>query len=466
MGDIYIYEKNKDSLAFLKKFFKANAKAHSARFFTRITDLKKKLANSAPDILVTGAPGYLGKIAPHAGNTPILGILSPSLPDGMREIIDNNIEHYVLPPYQTYDIKCKLGILGRKSSNLDLMTQEKRDLETIVELTDMLSSTMDPEEVLYLIVRKISELIPVSRCSVISVPSAKGTKAEVISSFERRDISHLTLDLRKYPEIRKALRTRKTVTISDALSDPLMKPVKKTISKLDIKSIMVIPVFFRTEVIGTLFLRTSSRSYAFTPRERKLCQQIANTAAKALNNAYLFQEMNTHRAELEKLAITDYLTGLYNIRYLYHRLESEFSTARRYKTPLSCIMFDIDHFKKVNDTYGHRTGDIVLREFANLIKEYSRQSDVLARYGGEEFILLLPQTNMVGAISEAKRLGEVVRAHKFKDLKKKAKITISLGVSAYPYHKKIKTQDDLIRLADDALLTAKKKGRDRALVHE
>lgn len=466
MTRIYIFAKDKDSLSFLKRFFSSHKKKYNASFFKSLTDIRKTIKSSPPDILIAGAPDCLDRISDMIGNIPVLSIVTKDLPHGMRSIIDNGIEHYMIQPYQDYDLGCKLQILSRKTDYLELITQEKNDLETIVELTGLLSSTLDPEEVLYLIVKKLSEIMPVSRCSILSVDAAKKGKAEVISTFEQRNFDTLELDLKKYPEIKKALRTKNTVIVNNADKDPLMRTVRDRISPLDIRSIMVIPVFFRSEVIGTLFLRTTRRTYSFTDREKKLCQSIANTAAKALNNAYLFQEISTQRSELEKLSITDYLTGIYNIRYLYHRLEVEFESAKRYNTPVSSIMLDIDHFKKINDTYGHRTGDIILREFATLIKGHTRKSDVFARYGGEEFIMLLPHSNLVGAISKAESLREIVRNHNFKGLKKNTRITISLGVTSFPYHKGIKTQDDLILLADDALLRAKGGGRDRVIVYE
>ncbi len=174
--------------------------------------------------------------------------------------------------------------------------------------------------------------------------------------------------------------------------------------------------------------------------------------------------MEDEKSRLEKLAITDFLTGIYNVRYFHHRIIEEFSRAVRYGLPISCLMLDVDHFKKINDVYGHKTGDLVLREFAQLLKKHSRKSDVLARYGGEEFILLLPQTPHEGAMSEAERLREYVKRHKFRSLRNKGGLTVSVGVSVFP-DGDIKTHDDLIAFADNALFSAKNSGRDRVAVY-
>ena len=127
-------------------------------------------------------------------------------------------------------------------------------------------------------------------------------------------------------------------------------------------------------------------------------------------------------------------------------------------------MLDIDHFKMINDHYGHRIGDIVLREFAQLVKRHTRKSDLFARYGGEEFILLLPQTSVKGALIEAERLRMILKEHQFKPLDKEHGVTVSIGVSCAP-HKKMNNYDDLINLADNALFQAKEKGRDQSVVY-
>jgi len=461
---VFIYDKNKESIAFLKNFFKGH-RSYSATFFASIDELRKKLKPNPPYAVIAGSPAFIDRLIPREPALPVIAMVSRDIAKGMRSVVRNDVEYYLLAPYTAEDLEYKLKVAGRRSDLFAAVHQEKEDLEAVADLTYSLTSTLDPEEVLYLIVRKISDIIPVSRCSILSVGFGEDRYARVISTFESHQIKHITLDISKYPEIEKALRTRQAVVVRDALSDPLMKKVRKIIEPLGIKSIVVIPIIFRDEVIGTLFLRTSRKGHVFTEREVRLCQRIAESSANALNNAFLYERVKTERAELKKLAITDFLTGVYNVRYFYHRLSDEFSRAQRYNTDLSCIMFDIDFFKKVNDTYGHRTGDIVLREFAMLVKAHVRQSDVLARYGGEEFILLLPHTDREGAISEAERLSDAVRKHRFRGINPAERITMSTGVATFP-DKRIKTQDILINFADDALMKAKHGGRDRIVFHE
>ena len=244
-----------------------------------------------------------------------------------------------------------------------------------------------------------------------------------------------------------------------------MQSVRDIIKPLGIKSILVLPIIFREKVIGTLFLRTSRKVHTFSANEVRLLNAIASASANALYNAFLFEQVEDEKTRLEKLAITDYLTGIFNIRYFYHRIIEEFSRSQRYAFPVSSLMLDIDHFKKVNDVYGHKTGDMVLKEFAQLVKKHLRKSDVFARYGGEEFIVLLPQTSLDGAVVEAERIRKCVKDHKLKSLKNKAQLTVSIGIATYP-DPRIKTHDDLIACSDDALFTAKQRGRDQIVVCE
>jgi len=168
---------------------------------------------------------------------------------------------------------------------------------------------------------------------------------------------------------------------------------------------------------------------------------------------------------LKTLAITDGMTGLFIYRYFQIRLQNEFARAIRYNLNLSLIMLDIDHFKHINDTYGHQQGDFVLRSLAEILQETSRKSDVLVRYGGEEFCIILPHTNQEGAFMYAERSRKAVENFNFRLINstKTLKVTISLGVVNFPTVK-AKSTEELVRFADTALYKAKKGGRNRVCI--
>jgi diguanylate cyclase (GGDEF)-like protein len=198
---------------------------------------------------------------------------------------------------------------------------------------------------------------------------------------------------------------------------------------------------------------------------------------KPFNRAELIARLNTGRRFLEQeralrkaneeiriLSITDPLTGCSNRGCLNARLPQEIIRAGRYNRPLSIVMCDIDHFKKVNDTYGHQAGDLVLKEFSKRINDSIRDKvDMLARYGGEEFLVTLPETGLEGALNVAERLRRVISETNFDIGTKKIKITASFGVAGFDSDKLSEEMsiDTLINLADNYLYQAKNEGRNR-----
>lgn len=163
-----------------------------------------------------------------------------------------------------------------------------------------------------------------------------------------------------------------------------------------------------------------------------------------------------------ELSIKDTHTELYNYRYLMERLESEVNRARRYVLPVSVIMLDIDYFKSINDVYGHQCGDMIIKEFAQCLKDFARNVDIVTRYGGEEFVVVLPDTNKNGAIIFGKRLLDAIGKHLFDPEGKSIKLKVSIGLSSFPEDGgDTGTASGLINSADKALLNAKEKGGNR-----
>lgn len=459
---ILLFIKNKSALAFLEAFFRRSRRYRRMSCVT-VDELPDALSTSSPSALIT-ENRLLPVVARWTSKVPVITILGSKRENEIEASIAGKADFYLQKPFLDKDLDHKLQlIIGLTEENISLR-QEVLQLQTINDFTQLISSTLDPKELLYRIVKKIAEIMPVTRCSIIRIDWLQ-KYAYVVASFETPDITTIKLNLKKYPEIKEALLSKKPVFIRDTASDPRMACVREIIAPLGIRSILVMPIIFEKKVIGTLFLRTSRTLHEFTEEEIRLLRTISDAAANTLYNAFLFAQVEDEKTRLEKLAITDYLTGIYNIRYFYHRIIEEFSRSERYALPISCLMLDIDFFKKINDTYGHKTGDAVLKEFAQLLKRHTRKSDVLARYGGEEFIVMLPQTSVKGARAEAERIRSAVKGHKFRSLKHHTGITVSIGISASP-NARIKTHDDLISAADDALYEAKKSGRDRFIVFD
>lgn len=460
--DIVVLAKDNSVLRFLQGFFEGR-KTYKARYAEDPRSLTKTMLEKSPSaVIAEGA--MLRELARRIDGAPTIAVIRGNAKEDIENAISCGAKSYILRPYLDIDLEYKLASAIVDRNTVEKMENERKELEAIVDLTQLIAATLDPKDLLYRIVAKVAEIIPVTRCSLIRADK-RSRYAFVVSSFEDPDITNIKLSLSKYPEIDEALKSRKPLIINDVPRNPLMSKVRKFVAPLGIRSILVIPVLLRDKVIGTLFLRTSRVDHTFTPNEIRLLNALANASANVLHNALLFEQMEDEKARLEKLAITDYLTGIYNVRYFHHRIIEEFSRCQRYRLPISCLMIDIDFFKRINDEFGHRTGDEVLKEFARRLKKRIRKSDVLARYGGEEFILLLTQTARDGAIAEAERIRQCIEKKRLKTLQNKGGLTVSIGVASWP-HRNVTTYDDLISCADNALFIAKNRGRNRVATYE
>jgi len=171
-------------------------------------------------------------------------------------------------------------------------------------------------------------------------------------------------------------------------------------------------------------------------------------------------------SRLERETLTDPLTGIFNRRYLDRRLHEETAVARRYGRPLSAMLLDIDHFKRINDTYGHQIGDHVLTALVEVVASVLRESDIFARYGGEEFMVIVPHTPKLRAIDLAERLRKCIEAHEFKFTDERGekldiRLTVSIGVASFS--NEIADMDKLVYAADENLYRAKNEGRNRVV---
>jgi len=176
------------------------------------------------------------------------------------------------------------------------------------------------------------------------------------------------------------------------------------------------------------------------------------------------EDLESSNHQLEQLLMVDEKTGLYNFREFQRRLREEWQRAERYSVPLSVVFFDLDHFKRVNDTLGHQAGDRVLKEFAMLATGGARANDIAARYGGEEFAIILPHTDGIMATRVAERIRRAVQEFVFDEAESPIRITVSAGVATLTSKREVATVDDLVRAADAALYEAKDQGRNRVIV--
>ena len=222
-----------------------------------------------------------------------------------------------------------------------------------------------------------------------------------------------------------------------------------------------------TEVVTTLLLDDAGQPYAVHGITRDISERKATQLRLHEINEQLrfkLEEIEKLQVALQEQAIRDALTGCFNRRYFDETLERELSRARREGYPLALLMLDLDHFKQINDTYGHQAGDEALKMLVETLKPDIRQEDVFCRYGGEEFVVLIPRMPLAIAADRAERWRQMIADICFKFGNFDLRFTASIGVASYPEHGKV--PDELTQFADLALYIAKHEGRNRVVVYE
>jgi diguanylate cyclase (GGDEF)-like protein len=331
---------------------------------------------------------------------------------------------------------------------------EAAQFKSLAELSHRLSQTLDLNEIFAAVIR-LSQAITGHDAVAIVLPGEDGaptvaaaggaiaeSKAGEAVAVEGT-LAGWVIAERKYlclPDL--AERARKTPALG------------KRIDPSGMKSALIHPLPLRRSAQGALAF-FSREPDAFGRYMVRVSGILADLAAVSIHNALLYRDM-------EQRAVTDGLTGLHNHRWFQGRLSEEIERADRLKTRLSVILCDIDHFKKVNDSYGHPVGDEVLKGVASILKSSVRKVDSAARYGGEEFVLVLVGSDAKGAKELAERVRKNVGKLRFHADKKEFRVSLSLGVAVYPDDASAK--DLLIELADQALYQAKETGRNRTVL--
>jgi len=216
-------------------------------------------------------------------------------------------------------------------------------------------------------------------------------------------------------------------------------------------SLLVLPLVIHDRALGTLILG-AKRWHAFGDSVRPTLEVLASHLAVSLSNARMVRK-------LETMATTDGLTGLFNKRAMLDSAAQKIAAAARFGRPLSVLMTDIDHFKKVNDTHGHDIGDVVIRGLADILKRQKRTTDIVARFGGEEFVALCEQTDEKGAMLLAERIREELAKTTFRTPQGMLQVTCSIGIATFP--EAGRDWDTLFKAADEALYVSKRSGRNR-----
>ena len=218
---------------------------------------------------------------------------------------------------------------------------------------------------------------------------------------------------------------------------------------------VTIPLKIEKEIVGVLNINDGEQD-SFEESSLEFVLDISDFISMSVSNAILYEQT-------KQLAVTDGLTGISNRPNMEQALQNEFERSMRYGAPLSVVLLDVDHFKGVNDTYGHQKGDEILVAIASLLKKVCRANDIAARYGGEEFLMILPQSNAQGAFKIAERVREEMMKMNFIGNESNFSVTTSCGVAELDGDF-IKNTDQLVAIADHALYEAKNSGRNKTII--
>lgn len=351
-------------------------------------------------------------------------------------------------------------LTGRAARILWGLVQKNKEtaevLKTIYEVGLMLATATNTEETL----KEILELgLKLSNCPAgsIALYDSKRKKLAMKVSIGFSDNFNCVTEWEVRPNgLTSSILTnpRPTVVKNVQENPKFNNPV---LLKEGIKSLIAVPLTVENEVVGILYV-DDFKERVFKEEEVFALSLLANQAALAIKEARFYEE-------IERLAITDSLTNLFNHRSFYDRLKEEIKRARRYRLNFSVIMIDLDDFKKFNDSYGHLSGDYILKEVGRELKKKIRDTDFPARYGGEEFAIILPQTNTKEAKCVAERIRAGVENLVLKNENKYlGKLTLSAGISTYPFHGTNETE--IIGAADKALYLAKKQGKNKVVAFD
>jgi len=316
------------------------------------------------------------------------------------------------------------------------LRQQLEHLSIVREIGLAISTSLELGETLQIIAHVVQGALDVKRVTIYEIDAESDSLRPVVAKYGSDLITQNRLEeelvLRRGTPHGEALNTRTVVLVQRGP-----------------KSEAYVPLMTKNETAGLLLLEDPRDGQPFTQEDLALFQQLGSQIAIAIHNAHLYA-----------MAVTDGLTGLFVRRYFDLRMEEELAKARRYERPFSLLFFDIDHFKKFNDTHGHQTGDLVLRQFAKLLQQNIRSADICCRYGGEEMAIILPETSVGEAAMLANKLCAAVRNAVFiGSSDQELSVTTSVGVAAFD--PKYETVQAMVEATDAMLYQAKHLGRNR-----
>jgi two-component system, cell cycle response regulator len=430
------------------------------------------------DILMPDVDGYqlLERIRSHElwRDLPVLMLSSTPPEEASVRALGLGANDFIRKPFRPKELLARVQAQLRLGANLrqtrqalqrteEALVRAEADAETRRKLVDILhevTGDLSVNEVYHLLVRRVARALGVSHCSIVQGQPG-GRLGVVVTSFENPALHNLEIQLDRYPELRVSLETGQPVLVEDIYTHPLYAEVRRVWDlegiEVPVRSVIALPFTIERGHYGVFMLRRTRDQPSLGPTDLDFAQAVITASVAVIQRAQAVELTRADNVRLEQLAHTDPLTQLLNRRAMTERLTDEMERSLRFDSSLALLMVDLDHFKRVNDTFGHLVGDDVLREVSQLIRSTIRSTDVVSRYGGEEFMVLLPDTPHDAAVNFAERIRERLAEHPFKAHEGLA-LTASVGLASFP-SARIESVDDLFVRADSALYRAKADGR-------
>lgn len=366
--------------------------------------------------------------------------------------------------------RARVAHLERQKRALDQLVEERtRNIRQLAQAGKDIASSLDLEEVLHAVYTRVGEFMDTTVFVIGSMKDDERSVSTLLHYEEGKQAREFSIDLSDgQSPAAWCISNRQALIVSD---EEELRVASQELRFIDrpqaVQSAVFYPLMSGDRIRGFLSLQSYKRS-AYGANELEMLKTIATYAAVAIENAESHSQLNRARAEMERASLKDQLTGLHNRRFLDNFLPSEVSRLRRLvaegsRERLGLLLIDVDHFKKVNDTYGHHAGDKVLVQLAQMLRAIIRDSDWAVRLGGEEFLVLARVTAHSQLLQLAERVRVGVETHRF-ELKEHGTIrnTCSIGVSQFPFvasSPSAMTWEQSLNLADRALYRAKSSGR-------
>lgn len=370
-----------------------------------------------------------------------------------RDKIGEEIEQILANDHESIQL-LKSGFADHFDRFIAYVEGKFREQEVLQEINQQIGRILDVKELLSTALRLVCRVLNADRGFILLYDGhTRKLETMVPHRFDPGNEGSVYDFAFSHSIANSCFDERRIIFIEDAMQDERFQS-QESILASSIRSVVAIPLQQEDAIAGVIYLDNLRTPGMFHKHQIDFLKSFSLQTTIALENARLYTQ-----------AVTDDLTKLFNRKYVDSRIEEEMLRSKRYGRHCCILIMDIDFFKKVNDTYGHRGGDMVLEAVANVLRREARGTDIVSRYGGEEFLMLLPETDLEGAITFAERLRDSIGSLEVEKDDEVIRVTISIGVSTYTNSFGVNVRS-FVEEADKALYQAKKDGRNQVCVAE